>query len=185
GDLAQASSTGCRSETPGELTLVLRTRNKHGLSGNLRLADLSFAAVGAPPVAATTTGLSIAAHSLYGPAYEALEFGITAGNPIYAPVPMQGLLDMQPCSQSIPADVETARPFWRDFKGMLWARAAGSMEMLYFYPLQAGFYISDTHAVDLGLVQLDTEGNPTDQPLAAGDRVGRCVPWMDRLAHTV
>ncbi|HEY74117.1 MAG TPA: PKD domain-containing protein, partial [Thermoflexia bacterium] len=183
GDLPEATGTGCRLVAPGELVLVLQTRNKHGLSGNLLLADLSFEAVGAPPAVDTDTALSITADSLYGPAYESLEFGITAGNPIYAPVPMQGLLDMQPCEQTIPADIATARPFWRDFKGMLWARAAGGMEMLYFYPLQAGFYLDDAHAVALGLVQLDADGNSTDQPLAADERAGRCIPWMDQLVQ--
>ena len=182
GELAAPSGTGCRSSTSGKLTLVLQSRHKHGMSGNLLLADLSFTAVGAP--AATTTDLSIAAYALRGPSYKALDFNLTAGHPVYAPVPMQGLLDLQPCSESQADAIANALPFWRDFKGQLWARAAGDMKMLYFYPLQAGFHLSDTHAVELGLVQLDNDGNPTTQPLPAAERVGRCVPWMDKLPQS-
>ena len=89
---------------------------------------------------------------------------------------MRALLDVQPCPQTQAAD-ERALPFWKDFKDMLWARAAGDMEILYFYPLQQGFYLTDEHAIELGLVDPQ---HPT-VALSPEKRVGKCVPWMDKL----
>ena len=60
-------------------------------------------------------------------------------------------------------------PFWKDWKGMLWTRAAGNMTVNYFYPLQAGFYLDPDYAANHGL------------PVAEADRVGKCVPWLDAL----
>jgi len=60
---------------------------------------------------------------------------------------------------------------------MLWARAAGDMEILYFYPLQKGFYLTDQHAIDLGLV----DPLHSDVALTPEQQVGKCVPWMDWL----
>jgi len=172
-------STGCRIEQGNgglkNLTIELKSRNKHGLSGDLLLTELTFEATGNnPPAQDTETTLGLASFSLAGPAYDDLSFNITAGNPVYAPTPLRGLLDIQPCPQTRAADV-SARPFWKDFKEMLWARAAGDMDVLYFYPLQPGFYLTDDHARELGLVADDGTALPEDQ------RVGRCVPWMDQL----
>ncbi len=44
---------------------------------------------------------------------------------------------MEPRSTTRPS----AKPYWEDFKGQVWARSAGEMEVLYFYPLQPGFHI--------------------------------------------
>jgi len=111
----------------------------------------------------------LASASLAGPDYSELTFNITAGNPVFAPTPMRSLLDIQICPQSKAADV-TALPFWKDFKGALWARAAGDMNVLYFYPLQPGFYLSTAHATAMGL-----------DATSEAARVGQCVPWMDKL----
>nr|MBC8447967.1 VCBS repeat-containing protein [Chloroflexota bacterium] len=175
GSLDDDDTIGCRIETDGELTIELKTRNKHGLSGNLTLTEVTFEATGDPPAEDTETSLDLTSISLFGPGYEDLSFNITAGNPVFAPTPLRGLLDIQPCPQTKATDV-AARPFWRDFKDMLWARAAGDMDMLYFYPLQPGFHLTDDHAESLGLV--DENGNV----LSPDDRVGRCVPWMDELS---
>ena len=86
-----------------------------------------------------------------GPGYEKLQYNIDAGNPVYAPTPMRALLDIQPCPQTQAADVSRAA-ILEGYKDMLWARAAGDMEILYFYPLQEGFYLTDEHAIGLGLV---------------------------------
>ncbi|MBC8447965.1 MAG: right-handed parallel beta-helix repeat-containing protein [Chloroflexi bacterium] len=180
GSLDDDDTTGCRIEADGELTIELKSRNKHGLSGNLLLSELTFEAVGDPPATDTTTDLDLTSISLFGPGYEELGFNITAGNPIYAPTPLRGLLDIQPCEQTQAADL-AARPFWRDFKDMLWARAAGDMQVLYFYPLQPGFYLADDHAKALGLVQPDDP----NAVLSPDERVGKCVPWMDKLTTGV
>ncbi len=147
------------------LTFLMQARNKHGSSGALTLADVIFA-----PADGTlgATQLTLASASLAGPDYSELKFNITAGNPVFAPTPMRSLLDIQICPQSKAADV-TALPFWKDFKGALWARAAGDMNVLYFYPLQPGFYLSAAHATEMGLDASETA------------RIGQCVPWMDKL----
>ena len=160
--------------TPGQLTFELISRNKHGLSGNLLLADLTFGV--APGAAPGPTELGLPSIQLTGPSYEELQYKITAGGPVYAPTPMRTLLDVQPCPQTQAAD-EHALPFWKDFKNMLWARAAGDMEILYFYPLQEGFYLTDEHAIELGLVD-----PKTNKALSPERRAGKCVPWMDKLA---
>jgi hypothetical protein len=97
--------------------------------------------------------------TLLGPDYSQLRFNMTAGNPVYAPIPMRKLLDVQPCAETEPYQPATARPFWKDFRDMVWARAAGEMQVLYYYPLQRSF------------------------PLPGGaGAVGQCVPWMEQLA---
>lgn len=167
--VSQSSGAGCRVESPGVLLLDLMARNKHGLSGDLTLATIKFQrsmTAGAPTVTAAATALA-------GPAYDALTFAITAGNPVFAPVPLRNLLDIQTCSATTAN--ENALPFWKDFKGAIWARAAGAMKVRYFYPLQPGFYLDDDHARSMGLV------NDKGQVLSATERVGRCVPWMDKL----
>ncbi len=149
------------------LRFQMQARSKHGASGSLTLAEVTFA----PADGGTgSTTLAVTKANLAGPDYSELAFEITAGNPVYAPVPMRSLLDVQVCDQSQAAD-ETALPFWKDFKGMMWARAAGEMKVLYFYPLQAGFYLDPTHIAEMGL-----------DPSSEAARVGSCVPWMDKLA---
>ncbi|RME80717.1 MAG: PKD domain-containing protein, partial [Caldilineae bacterium] len=175
GTLAELPTNGCRIESPGRLHIELQARSKHGLSGDLLLSELTFAPTAAFSTPGETTQVGIANVALFGPDYEQLRYDITAGNPVYAPTPLRGLLDIQPCTQTRAADI-TARPFWKDWKGQLWARAAGDMDVLYFYPLQPGFYLTDAHARSLGLI--DDQGNT----LSEADRVGHCVPWMDRLA---
>lgn len=170
GTLPAASATGCRIGSEATLTLEVMARNKHGLSGDLTLADVTFTRQGTSQGSLTPQVVSLA-----GPGYESLAFDITAGNPVYAPTPMRGLLDVQPCAQTQAADL-TALPFWKDYRNMLWARAAGDMEVLYFYPLQNGFYLSASQARELGLTDAKT-----GQALSPDKRVGRCVPWLNKL----
>jgi len=168
----EPARTGCRIASAGRLLFDLRTREKHGVSGDFKLADLTFG-----PGPAFTQGshatLSPAVVTLAGPDYSMLSFSITAGNPVYAPTPLRNLLDVQPCQQTQaaddPATGQKPLSFWKDWKGMRWARAAGDMDVQYFYPLQAGFYLSDTYATDHGL------------PAAEAERTGKCVPWLDSL----
>jgi len=174
GSLGAFSTNGCRVEQPGKLTIELKARAKHGLSGNLNLMDITFTTGPNFTAPGETASVGLQQIALFGPDYQDLSFNITAGNPVYAPTPLRGLLDIQPCEQTRAADV-TARPFWKDYKGMLWARAAGDMKVLYFYPLQSGFYLTNAHAQELGLV--DKDGGI----LSPADRVGKCVPWMDKL----
>ncbi|MEZ4640489.1 MAG: PKD domain-containing protein [Caldilineaceae bacterium] len=175
GQISSPTITGCRVEENGavnSLVLTLRARSKHGVSGSLTLSDITFRMAGDPPAADTPTNLSLSASSLLGPDYQSLRYDVTAGNPIFAPTPVRSLLDIQPCQETKAADV-TALPFWKDFKGGLWARAAGQMKVLYYYPVQPGFYFSDSQAEDIGLA-----ANPSD-------RIGQCVPWLSNAAGAI
>ena len=175
GTLIEDTTDGCRVESPGQLRITMQARDKHGLSGELRLSDLTFAAEpGFIPSETTQIGLSDI--TLWGPGYEDLSFSLTAGIPVDAPVPLRGILDIHPCEQTQAADI-AARPFWKDYRGMIWARAAGDMQVLYFYPLQPGFHVTEDHANDLGL----TDDNGA--VLSEEDRVGYCVPWLDKLPN--
>jgi hypothetical protein len=173
--LEEAGVTGCR-HVPGakKLVLELKSRDKQGLSGDLALAELTF---DADP----TGQLKVEKVEGYGPDYRALRFDITAGNPVYAPTPLRGLLDIQPCDGTKALDT-AAVPFWKDYKGGLWARAAGHMEVQYFYPLQPGFYLEDEHAREMGLLQVAQAGQTKQDVLSEDERVGRCVPWLDQLS---
>ena len=91
--------------SPGELTFELVTRNKHGLSGNLLLANLTFTAKTGATGQAQVSPSPI---QLMGPGYEKLQYKIDAGGPVYAPTPMRALLDIQPCPQTQAADVSRA-----------------------------------------------------------------------------
>lgn len=168
---AAPTASGCYIEG-NEIVLNLAARNKHGESGNLTLADITFQSRGFagalnPPITAT---------ELLGPDYSQFSYNMTAGNPLFAPVPLRNLLDVQPCAETAPYEPEAAKPFWKDFKDTLWARAAGEMQVLYFYPLQPGFYLSDPDARELGLFGADRNLLPE------AARVGRCVPWLHKEA---
>jgi hypothetical protein len=173
-----ATLTGCREEAPGQLTFELFTRNKHGLSGDLTLAQLTFLALGSAVERPTAVELEPVTMIIAGPEYDRLKYNIEAGQPVYAPAPLRSLLDRQPCAQTRPAD-DQAVPFWKDYRNAIWARAAGDMDIFYFYPLQESFYFSQQRLLDLGLV--DEQG----AALAPAARVGRCVPWLDRASEAV
>jgi probable HAF family extracellular repeat protein len=84
-----------------------------------------------------------------------------AGKEIQPPMPVSIL---QLCQDSY----GVSGPYWEDYKGKLYARAAGpegrhtNLVARYFYPLQPGFYYDTDH-----------DGNDN----AA---VGDAVPWLDR-----
>ena len=80
-----------------------------------------------------------------------------AGFELQAPMPLPLLPN---CQQSL----GVSGPYWRDYKGKFYARAAGpqgsgtNVVLRYFYPLQSGFYYPDTNV-----------------------SIGDCVAWLDRL----
>ncbi len=167
-----AAHTDCRF-SDGKIVLDLITRSKHGLTADSRLADLTFKKK--DTFTSGTASIAVSATSdPEGPDYSELTFALGAGLPVYAPTPMRGLLDIQPCAETQANTEDT--PFWKDWKGMLWARAAGDMTVKYFYPLQRGFYLSDAYADDHGL--LDPE---TGEVLTEEERIGKCMPWLDNL----
>ncbi len=168
------AQTGCRFTTGGNILLDLVARSKHGLTADSRLADLTFKKKDAFTSGTATVAVTTASEPK-GPDYSTLTYGLGAGLPVYAPTPMRGLLDIQPCAET-QANTEDA-PFWKDWKGMLWARAAGDMTVKYFYPLQRGFYLSDAYAEELGLVDGETAEVLTEE-----ERIGKCIPWLDSLS---
>ena len=83
-------------------------------------------------------------------------YSIVAGNPVYAPVPMRNLLDIQPCAGTQAAKEVAARSRCRSGRtGRAYSGrgAVGNMQMLYYYPLQPGFALTvSSRAIELGLV---------------------------------
>ncbi|GAA4812276.1 hypothetical protein GCM10011365_21160 [Marinicella pacifica] len=64
-------------------------------------------------------------------------------------------------------------PFFQDYKNKMWAKSAGSGSLLYYYPLQPGyFYDLDNNDIQ---DDIDNDGNP--------DLDGTCVPWLARLSE--
>ena len=164
--------TGCRIAN-GKIVLDLVARSKHGLTADARLADLTFTKKDG--FTSGTAAISVSNANPDGPDYSQLTYSLDAGLPVYAPTPMRGLLDIQPCAETQANTSDT--PFWKDWKDMLWARAAGDMRVKYFYPLQRGFYLTDAYAEALGLVDPDT-----NEVLSEAERIGICVPWLDSLS---
>ncbi len=65
-------------------------------------------------------------------------------------------------------------PFFQDYKAQIWAKSAGSGELLYHYPLQPGFF----YDLDNNDVQddINADGSP--------DLDSTCVPWLARLSES-
>jgi hypothetical protein len=173
----------CRMPQAGQLVFDLLARNKHGETGDFKLADITFKPAGATfttPTDVAVAGPVQGAPNVWGPDYRDVSFSITAGNPVYAPVPMRNLLDIQPCEGTQAADIDGEKPlpFWKDWKGMLWARAAEDMDVLYYYPLQTGFWFTKPQAIELGLVSAAI----SDADYRTTSFTGKCVPWLHKLA---
>ncbi len=102
------------------------------------------------------------------PDYQGFSFPGTAGDRIQPPYPLSLLPG---CSETRVEGQESAddpvpAPFFKDVHDELWAAAEGEGNILYSYPLEAGFFY-------------DTNGD--DQPDATE---GQCVPWMPHLPES-
>ncbi|MDJ1141241.1 SBBP repeat-containing protein [Marinicella sp. X102] len=64
-------------------------------------------------------------------------------------------------------------PFFQDYKAQIWAKSAGSGELLYHYPLQPGFFY------DLDNNDVQDDINADGEP----DLDTTCVPWLARLSE--
>ncbi|WP_099019480.1 hypothetical protein [Marinicella litoralis] len=64
-------------------------------------------------------------------------------------------------------------PFFQDYKAQIWAKSSGSGELMYYYPLQPGFFF-DLDNNDLQ-DDIDNNGEP--------DLDTTCVPWLARLSE--
>jgi|GEM_PF-1149119 len=65
-------------------------------------------------------------------------------------------------------------PFFQDYKAQIWAKSSGSGELMYYYPLQPGFFFD----LDNNDIQddIDNDGEP--------DVDSTCVPWLARLSES-
>lgn len=98
----------------------------------------------------------------FGPADGNARYRHTAGLLLQLPQP---LTRMGVCEENrITQDDDTAA--WEDHKGFTWARAAGTVVLQYYYPLQEYFDYD-----------LNSDGIPDVE-------AGTCVPWLDQLAGT-
>jgi hypothetical protein len=98
----------------------------------------------------------------FGPVDGNQRYRHTAGLLLQLPQP---LTRMGVCAENrITQDEDTAA--WEDHKGFTWARAAGSVVLQYYYPLQEYFDYD-----------LNSDGIPDVE-------AGTCVPWLDKLAGT-
>lgn len=65
-------------------------------------------------------------------------------------------------------------PFFQDYKNQMWAKSAGSGALMYYYPLQPGYF----YDLDNNDIQDDVNNDGTP------DLDGTCVPWLARLSTT-
>jgi probable HAF family extracellular repeat protein len=91
-----------------------------------------------------------------------------AGQEIQPPLPLS-VMQLCPDSHGVPGK----GPWWEDYKGKIYARAAGpeggetNIVLRYYYPLQPGFWY-DLNGTGTGI--------PPD---------GACIPWLNRLHGNV
>jgi len=81
-----------------------------------------------------------------------------AGTKVFAPYPLNRLLELQVCRESFGSGTS----YWEDWKGAAYARSAGTANIYWFYPLQEGFFYD-----------LDLDGTADRAP-------GQCVAWLGK-----
>ncbi|MDX1570480.1 MAG: hypothetical protein R3200_08345 [Xanthomonadales bacterium] len=101
-----------------------------------------------------------------GAGFNRFRFDGVAGSPVAPPYPVSllpGCAESNVVGQAT-TDPQPPAPFFQDYKNQLWGTSAGSGQVRYFYPLQAGFF-----------VDLD---NDDVNDVSTGD----CYPWLARLS---
>ena len=110
-----------------------------------------------------------------GAGYNSFQFTGLAATTVSPPYPVRLLPS---CAQSRAVGQAQGEqpppPFFQDYKAQIWAKSAGSGELMYFYPLQPGFF----YDLDNDDVQddIDLDGLP--------DLDTTCVPWLARLSES-
>lgn len=108
-----------------------------------------------------------------GGGFGAFSFPGFAGRTVEPPYPVRL---QSPCPETrVVGEVASAPPpipFYRDKNSQLWARAEGTGQVRYWYPLQPGFF----YDLDNDDVMDDVSGDGT-----FGNEAGACIPWMARL----
>ncbi len=107
-----------------------------------------------------------------GAGYNNFQFTGLAATTVSPPYPVRllpGCLESKAVGQA--AGEQPPPPFFQDYKAQIWAKSAGSGELMYYYPLQPGFFYDlDTNDIQ---DDINNDGNP--------DLDTTCVPWLARL----
>lgn len=109
-----------------------------------------------------------------GAGFNSFQFSGLAATTVSPPYPVRLLTS---CSESSAvgqaAGEQPPPPFFQDYKAQIWAKSAGSGELMYYYPLQPGFFydLDNNDEQD----DLNNDGSP--------DLDGTCVPWLARLSE--
>lgn len=109
-----------------------------------------------------------------GAGYNSFQFTGLAATTVSPPYPVRLLpscIESRAVGQAL--GEQPPPPFFQDYKAQIWAKSAGSGELLYHYPLQPGFF----YDLDNNDMQddIDADGNP--------DIDTTCVPWLARLSE--
>ena len=107
-----------------------------------------------------------------GAGYNNFQFTGVAATTVSPPYPVRllpGCSESKAVGQA--AGEQPPPPFFQDYKAQIWAKSAGSGELMYFYPLQPGFFydLDNNDAQD----DVDNDGEP--------DLDSTCIPWLARL----
>jgi hypothetical protein len=107
-----------------------------------------------------------------GAGFNNFQFTGVAATTVSPPYPVRllpGCAESKAVGQA--AGEQPPPPFFQDYKAQIWAKSAGSGELMYYYPLQPGFFFD----LDNNDIQddLDNDGLP--------DLDTTCVPWLARL----
>ncbi len=107
-----------------------------------------------------------------GAGYNSFQFTGLAATTVSPPYPVRLLpscIESRAVGQGV--GEQPPPPFFQDYKAQIWAKSAGSGELLYHYPLQPGFF----YDLDNNDIQddINADGSP--------DLDTTCVPWLARL----
>ena len=108
-----------------------------------------------------------------GAGYNNFQFTGLAATTVSPPYPVRLLpscIESKAVGQA--AGEQPPPPFFQDYKAQIWAKSAGSGELMYYYPLQPGFFY------DLDTNDIQDDINNDGQP----DLDTTCVPWLARLS---
>lgn len=107
-----------------------------------------------------------------GAGYNNFQFTGLAATTVSPPYPVRllpGCSESKAVGQA--AGEQPPAPFFQDYKSQMWAKSAGSGELMYYYPLQPGFFF------DLDNNDVQDDINNDGQP----DVDTTCIPWLARL----
>lgn len=107
-----------------------------------------------------------------GAGYNSFQFTGLAATTVSPPYPVRllpGCAESKAVGQA--AGQQPPPPFFQDYKNQMWAKSSGSGELMYYYPLQPGFFVD----LDNNDIQDDINGD------GVPDADTTCIPWLSRL----